>query len=81
MLESREKERILKEAGFHYHFERSLYFNRETRKIFSVEAIDDHPVEWLNACISEPSRGSEWQFYFNALPSTASMTSILDGFK
>jgi len=81
MVDSREKERILREAGYRYQFERSLYFNATSRKIFSVEAIDDHPVEWLMARIDEPNPGSDWKLYFNSPPSEATTSSILGGFR
>ena len=81
MLESREKERILREAGYKYHFERSIYINIDSWKIFSIEAIDDHPVDWLKARIDEPNPTHEWKFYFNTPPTAASASSILGGFK
>ena len=81
MPESTEKERILQEAGYHYHFERSLYFNREQHKIFSVEAIDDHDIAWLQERIGEPNPGSEWLFSFNSAPSEETKRSILQVFQ
>ncbi len=46
-----------------------IYINRHKRKIFSYEAVADHPVEWLKGKIQEASDPDEWQFYFNQSPS------------
>ena len=69
MLHSKEKEKILREAQFHYHFERSLYFNRQQRKVFSIEAIEDHDVDWLRDRVQQQNPGDEWLFFFNTPPS------------
>lgn len=43
------------------------YVNRQTKKVFSVEAVDDHPEEWLSEKIRERTDG-DWHFYFNEAP-------------
>jgi hypothetical protein len=60
---------LLKDAGFRYHFDREIYYNRRLRKIFSLEAIEDQDEIWLKRKIDEP-RG-QWKFYFNQEPSVA----------
>ena len=65
------KRRILDGAGYVYHFDRDIYFNRTTRKALSVEFVDDHDEHELQACISENSGEGEWRFYFNSPPSPA----------
>lgn len=65
MPRSLEKKKILESTGFSYHFDREIYFNRETKKVFSVEAIEDNDPEWLNQKINEENNRGEWLFYFN----------------
>jgi len=62
------KQQILDDAGFSYNFDRKIYLNRERRKIFSVEFIEDHDEKTLEECIREDTGGKKWQFYFNGDP-------------
>ena len=55
----------LSAAGYRQLFERDVYFNRETRKIFSLEAVEDHDDEWLRERMIEPNVAGGWRFYFN----------------
>lgn len=66
------KQRILEDAGYAYIFDRLSYINREARKVFSIQFVDDHSEDELKKRISEstPSNG-EWHFYFNSPPSEA----------
>jgi len=57
------KERILFDNEFKYDFTRMIYFNKETKKIFSFEAIDDNDESWLQEKVTE--RNQDWKFYFN----------------
>ncbi|MEA2240250.1 MAG: hypothetical protein QOC81_4974 [Thermoanaerobaculia bacterium] len=61
---------LLNENGYRYNIYRMAYINRTTKKVFSIEAIEEHPVEWLNAQMAERSNG-DWQFYFTEPPSAA----------
>ena len=36
------KEQILQQAGYAYSFDRMIYFNRRTKKAFSVEFVEDY---------------------------------------
>jgi len=63
------KQQILDDAGFSYNFDRKIYLNRERRKIFSVEFIEDHDEKALEECIREDTGGKKWRFYFNEEPS------------
>ena len=65
------KRRILEDAGYVYHFDRAIYFNRTTRKALSVVFIEDHDEDELQACINENSAEGEWRFYFNSPPAPA----------
>lgn len=63
------KRHILLDSGYVYNFDRQVYFNRKTKKAFSIEFVEDHPPVVLQDCISEPKNGNEWRFYFNSPPS------------
>ena len=65
------KWQILREAEYAYNFDRMVYFNRRTKKVFSVEFVEDHSENELQRCINEPSNGAEWRFYFNSPPAAA----------
>lgn len=64
------KGELLERNGYRYNFYRMAYINRAAKKVFSVEAIEDNPVEWLTARMAERSNG-DWQFYFTQPPSQA----------
>jgi hypothetical protein len=59
------KSQILRDAGYVYNFDRMVYFNRTTKKVFSAEFVEDHDETELRKRISEETKGSEWRFYFN----------------
>lgn len=65
------KWRILREAEYTYNFDRMVYLNRRTKKVFSFEFVEDHSEEELRRCINEHSNGAEWRFYFNSPPSAS----------
>jgi hypothetical protein len=52
------------------------YFNRKSKKVFSVEFVDDQPEEVLERKIREDTAGKEWTFYFNREPSERSKREI-----
>ena len=62
------KWQILREAEYAYNFDRMVYVNRTTKKVFSYEYVEDHSEDELRRCINEPSNGAEWRFYFNSPP-------------
>jgi len=64
------KQEILEGAGYKYSFDRELYFNRDAKKAFSVEFIEDHSDAELKRRI-EQLPGAEWQFFFNNPPPDA----------
>lgn len=63
------KQNILDDAGFAYNFDRRVYFNRKSKKIFSVQFVEDRPEEELEHSIREDNGGEGWEFYFNSEPS------------
>ena len=62
---------LLEETGFKYDFVREIYFNRQSRKAFSVEAIEDHDERWLRDRINAKIPDEGWSFFFNSPPSKA----------
>jgi hypothetical protein len=75
------KDDLLREAGYRYNFDRMVWINRQTRKVFSVEAVADNPEEWLTHKIHERTDG-DWHFYFNDAPSASIVKQLvaeLDG--
>ena len=65
------KSQVLEEAGYAYSFDRLSYINRDARKIFSIEFVQDHTEAEIRERISDPSPPGEWRFYFNSPPSDA----------
>ena len=68
MTELTEKEALLENAGYKYHFDRMIYFNRGTRKAFSLEFVEDHSHQEIQqrvgkAATRRPSRsiGEVWR--------------------
>lgn len=65
------KQRIPDAAGFSYNFDREIYVNRKTKKIFSVDFIEDNDEKTLEGCIREGPTGKKWRSYFNDDPPDA----------
>lgn len=63
------KSDILFEANYRYNFDRDLWINREAKKAFSIEFVDDEPEQEIVRRIGEPTGGNGWTFYFNLPPS------------
>lgn len=57
------KERLLREAGYSYNFDRLAYVSRAAKKVFAVEVIEDHSEEWLARKLAEPNTTGDWRFY------------------
>lgn len=68
MTELSRKRQLFETEGFSYDFDREVYYNRDSKKVFSVEYIEDHSVDDLAKRISEDGRNGQWYFYFNAEP-------------
>lgn len=60
------KQDLLKNAGYHFNFDRMLYFNRQTKKAFSIEFVDDNEESELERRIQENGDRNGWRFYFNS---------------
>jgi hypothetical protein len=63
------KKDLLRQAGYDYDFNHMLYFNRQAKKAFSVEFVDDNDEGELEKRIREDLGRNGWRFYFNSPPS------------
>jgi ABC-type transporter lipoprotein component MlaA len=72
-----EKDEILRNAGFRYHFDRMAYVNRKTKQVVSVEAVEDRSQEWLGEMIAQANESGDWRFYFEEPPSPAVKQAFL----
>lgn len=63
-----EKEELLENSGYRYHFDRMIYFNRAVRRAFSLEFVEDHSQQEIQNLL-ESLITSDWAFYFNQPPS------------
>ncbi len=77
MSNLKQKKEILEKANYRYHFSRDIYFNRDDKKIFSEEAIEDNDPSWLADRINSKSDSEEWCFFFNTDPSDKIKREIL----
>ena len=59
------KARLLDEAGYAYSFDRQMYVNRKTKKVFSIEFIQDHSEDQIRKRIEARTAGTGWQFNLN----------------
>ena len=41
-----------------------MYVNREKKKAFSVEYVEDNPAEELEKRVREDTSGADWHFFF-----------------
>jgi hypothetical protein len=60
-----EKTHLLDSAGYVYNFERMMYINRQAKKAFSYEYIDDNPESVIASSIQEPNKKQDWLIYTN----------------
>jgi hypothetical protein len=63
------KPEMLFAANYRYNFDRDLFVNREAKKAFSLEFVDDKPAMAVRRGIEELTDGKQWRFYFNRSPS------------
>jgi len=60
-----EKTQLLDSAGYVYNFDRMMYINRQAKKAFSIEFIDDNPESVIASRIREPNSERDWRIYTN----------------
>lgn len=64
------KKQLFENAGYTYVFDRMIYVNRNAKKVFSVEFIEEHNETELEARINDSGpQDGQWHFYFNSPPS------------
>jgi hypothetical protein len=68
MTDLTEKEELLENSGYRYHFERMMYFNRAVRRVFSLEFVEDHSQREIQKLLETPATNG-WVFHFNEPPS------------
>src|ERR1039457_7325037 len=56
------KQHILDAAGFAYNFDRRVYFNRKSKKIFSVAFLEDQSEAEIERLIRDDTGDKEWKF-------------------
>jgi len=78
MNASLEKKKILETENYSYHFDRAIYINRESKKIFSFEYIEDNSSAVLKQDILEENENDDWKFYFNS-PVSESVKNEIKG--
>jgi len=66
MTELTEKEVLLENSGYRYHFDRMIYFNRAARRAFSLEFVEDHSSQEIQNLVNELPAANGWIFHFNA---------------
>ncbi len=81
MTELTEKEALLENAGYRYHFDRMIYFNRGSRKAFSLEFVEDHSRQEIQHLVDEPPPDHGWAFYFNEPPSNGIKRQLINAFE
>ena len=69
MTELTEKEMLLENSGYRYHFDRMIFFNRSARRAFSLEFVEDHSFGEIQNLLNEPPAPSGWTIHFNEPPS------------
>jgi len=62
------KEELLESSGYRYRFDRMIYFNRDARRAFSLEFVEDHSQQEIQKLLETPAT-NEWVFHFNEPPS------------
>jgi len=59
------KRDLLIQANYRYNFDRDMYVNRDNKKAFSIEFVDDAPEAEIADKIKEKTDGRHWTFYTN----------------
>lgn len=59
------KERILEKNGYKHDTNRDIFYNYNTKKIFSREVIADHDENWILNKIKEDN--NDWSIYSNSM--------------
>jgi len=72
-----DKESILKAARYVYNFDRMAYYNRATKKAFTVDWVDDKDVDDLRRALAEPNDSDGWKVYAEPQPPQSVINQFL----
>jgi hypothetical protein len=75
-----EKDELLHSAGFLYHFGSMAYVNTKSKKVVSVETVEDHSEDWLRHLIAQVNDSGDWLFYYDPPLSAAVKQAFLAKF-
>lgn len=64
MTDLTEKEQLLENSGYRYHFDRMIYFSRTVRRAFSLEFVEDNSQQEIQRLLETPAT-NDWVFHFN----------------
>jgi hypothetical protein len=59
---------VLQKKGYKFVFDRDIFCNNKDRKCFSLEFIEDNPIDVIESKLREPVE-EDIKFYFNEFPS------------
>ena len=68
MTDLTEKEVLLENSSYRYHFDRMIYFNRSAKRAFSLEFVEDKSKQEIQRLLSEVPSANGWIFHFNNEP-------------
>jgi hypothetical protein len=78
MSELTDKERFLEHADYRYHFDRMIYFNRNTRRAFSLEFVEDNSLQVIQDLLGQPTPAQGWILHFNDAPSERVQRELIE---
>jgi hypothetical protein len=73
------KSNLLDDAGYLYNFDRRLYVDRQEKKAFSLQFLENHSEAGIEQCIKDSeANGGGWHFFFNEPPSNSVAEQLVD---
>jgi hypothetical protein len=72
-----EKDELLHSAGFLYHFRSMAYVNTKSKRVVSVETVEERSEDWLRRLIAEVNDSGDWLFYYEPPLSAAVKQALL----
>ncbi len=77
-MDGLQAEHMLKKAGYVYNYEREMYLNRNARKAFSINFIEEKPENEIVRALNETATSAGWRFYFTTGAPSPSMQQELE---
>ncbi len=81
MTELTEKETVLEAAGYRYDFSRMIYVSQDRRRVFSLEFVEDHPLEEIRKLAVARSKSQGWTIHFNEAPSASTKRDLVQALR